>query len=189
MGAMSKSTISVRKFSYVPKVTGSRICPKESDDPPPTPEKDRLGCSHSRGMRRRLKVSTESMLRPAPPSTRVLVTATWQMVGVHNRGSAPEPTKLAGWSSELKVRPTSRAARPVGAPCRAETTPIWRANGLTWWLVGGVCEPPRKAATTGSIDVVVQPPGRIGRRRGGACCLPLVGPVAVLTAGDGERRG
>src|SRR3954471_18098970 len=120
----------------MPKVTGSRICPKESDDPPPTPEKDRLGCSRSRGMQRRLKVSTESTLRPTPPSTRVLVTATWQMVGVHNRGSAPEPAKLAGWSSELKVRPTSCAARSVGAPCRAETALIWWANGLMWRLVG-----------------------------------------------------
>src|SRR4051812_34261183 len=151
MGAMSKSTISVRKFSYVPKVTGSRIYPKESDDPPPTPEKDRLGCSRSRGMQRRLKASTESTLRPAPPSTRVLVTATWQMVGVHNRGSAPEPAELAGWSSELKVRPDPRAAQPRGAPCCAETALIWRANGLTWRLMGGTCKPPRRAATTGSV--------------------------------------
>src|SRR3954470_10880137 len=129
MGAMSKSTISMRKLSQVPKGTGSRICPKELDDPPPTPEKDRLGCSRSRGMHRRLKASTESTLRPAPPSTRVLVTATWQMVGVHNRGSAPEPAKLAGWSSELKARPTSRAARSGGAPCRAETALTRQTNG------------------------------------------------------------
>ena len=58
------------------EVTGSRICPKELDDLPPTPEKGRLGCSRSRGMLRRLKASTESTLRPAPPSMRVLVTAT-----------------------------------------------------------------------------------------------------------------
>src|SRR3954462_5930799 len=139
-------------------------------------------------MQRRSKVSTESTLRPAPPSTRVLVTATWQMVGVHNRGSAPEPAKLAGWSSELKVRPTSRAARSVGAPSHAETTPIWRANSLTWRLVGGACEPPRRAATTGSVDVVVRQPGRIDRCRGGACCSPPARPVAVLTASGGERR-
>src|SRR4051812_43018374 len=87
-------------------------------------------------MHRRLKVSTESTLRPAPPSTRVLVTATWQMVGVHNRGSAPEPVELAGWSSELKVRPAPCAAQSREAPCRAETALIWRANSLTWRLVG-----------------------------------------------------
>src|SRR4051812_11177859 len=105
-------------------------------------------------MQRRLKVSTESTLRPAPPSTRVLVTATWQMVGVHNRGSAPETAKLVGWSSELKVRSSSRAARSEEAPCCAETVLTRQANGLTWRLVGGACEPPRRAATTGGVDVV-----------------------------------
>src|SRR3954465_12128840 len=139
-------------------------------------------------MWRRLKVSTESTMRPTPPSTRVLVTATWQMVGVHNRGSAPEPTKLAGWSSELKVRPTSRAARSGGAPCRAETALIRRANGLTWRLVGGACEPPRRAATTGCVDVAVRSPCRIGGCWGGACRSFPAGPVVVLTTGDGGRR-
>src|SRR4051812_13095756 len=112
-------------------------------------------------MQRRLKVSAESTLRPAPPSTRVLVTATWQMVGLHNRGSALEPTKLVGWSSELKVRPPSRTARSGGAPCRAETVLTRPAKGLTWRLVGGACEPPRRAATTGDVDVVAQPPCRV----------------------------
>src|SRR3954467_8246138 len=105
------------------------------DDPPPTPEKGRLGCSRSSGMRRRLKASTESTLRPAPPSMRALVMATWQMVGVHNMGSTPELAELEGWSSELKVRPALRAARSGGAPCRVETALTRRTNGLTWRLV------------------------------------------------------
>src|SRR3954462_9029893 len=115
-------------------------------------------------MQRRLKVSTESTLRPAPPSTRVLVTATWYMVGVHNMGSAPEPAKLAGWSSELKVRPTSRATWSVGAPCHAETALTRRTNGLTWRLVGGACEPPRRAAMTGGVGVAVRPSCRTDGR-------------------------
>ena len=90
MGAMSKSTSSVRKLSWVPKVTQWRICPRELEEPPPTPEKGLLGRSRSSGRWRGLKASTESTLRAAPPSMTVLVTATWQMVGVHSIGSAPE---------------------------------------------------------------------------------------------------
>src|SRR4051812_33960699 len=63
-----------------------------------------------------------------------------------------------------------------------------QANGLTWRLMGGACEPPRRAATTGGFDVVVRSPCCIGGCWGGACCSFPVGPVAVLTAGDGERR-
>ena len=88
--------------------------------------------SRSRGMQRRLKASTESTLRLAPPSMRVLVTATWQMVGVHSMGSAPEQAELEGWSSELKVRPASGAARSRGAPCRVEAALTRRMNDLTW---------------------------------------------------------
>ena len=57
----------------------------------------------------------ESKLRPAPPSMRVLVTATLQMVGVQSIGSMPEPVVVTGWSSELKVRSASGAAQPGGA--------------------------------------------------------------------------
>ena len=71
-----KSTSSVRKLLLVPKVTGSRICPKEAVEPAPTPEKGLLGRSRSSGTWRRLKASIEGTLRPAPPSMRVLVTAT-----------------------------------------------------------------------------------------------------------------
>src|SRR3954467_12132933 len=110
------------------------------------------------------------------------------MVGVHNMGSAPEPAKLAGWSSELKARPTSRATWSMGAPCRVEPAPTRRENGLTWRLVGGACEPPRRAATTGCVDVGVRSPCRIGGWWGGACRSLPTGPVAVLTAGDGGRR-
>ena len=93
---MSKSISSVRKLSQVPKVTGRRICPKEVVEPAPTPEKGLLGWSRSSGTWRRLKASTESMLRSVPPSMRVLVTATWQMVGVHSIGSAPKQAVLEG---------------------------------------------------------------------------------------------
>src|SRR3954466_16001882 len=110
------------------------------------------------------------------------------MVGVHNRGSAPEPTRLVGWSSELKVRPTSRAARSGGAPYRAETVLTRWAKGLTWRLVGGACEPPRRAATTGGVDVAVQSLCRVGGCWGGACRSFPAGPVAVLMADDGGQR-
>ena len=68
------------------------------------PKKGRLGRSRSGGMWRRLKASIESTLRHEPPLMRVLVMATWQMVGVHSIGSAPEQAELEGWSSELKTR-------------------------------------------------------------------------------------
>src|SRR4051812_47072897 len=110
------------------------------------------------------------------------------MVGVHNKGSAPEPAKLVGWSSKLKVRLTSRAAWSEGAPCHAKTALTRQANGLTWRLVGGACEPPRRAAMTVGVDVAVRSPYHTGRCWGGACCSFPAGPVAVLTAGDGERR-
>ena len=84
------------------------------------------------GMQRRLKASTESMLRPAPPSMRVLVTATWQMVGVHSMGSAPEQAELEGWSSELKASRAYGSDRSHGAPCRVEAAPTQQMNGLTW---------------------------------------------------------
>ena len=71
-----------------------------------------------------MKASTKSTLRLAPPSMRVLVTATWQMVCVQSMGSAPEQAELEGWSSELKVRPFSGAARSRGAPYRVEAAPI-----------------------------------------------------------------
>ena len=35
-----------------------------------------------------------------------------------------------------------------------EAVPIWRVNSLTWWLAGGACEPPRRAATTGGTGAV-----------------------------------
>ena len=70
------------------------------------------------------EVSMESTLRPAPPSMRVLVTATLQMVGVQSIGSIPEPAVDPGWSSEPKVRSASRVAQPGGAPGRLEAAPI-----------------------------------------------------------------
>jgi hypothetical protein len=48
------------------------------------------------------KISTEMMLRPAPPSMRVRLTATLLMVGVHKRGIVPTPLVEAGWSSSSK---------------------------------------------------------------------------------------
>ena len=47
-------------------------------------------------------------------------------------GSAPEQAELEGWSSELKVRPVSGAARSRRAPCRVEAALTRRMNGLTW---------------------------------------------------------
>ena len=83
------------------------------------------------GMWSKLKASTESMLSLAPPSMRVLVTATLQMVGVQSIGSAHEPAVVAGWSPESKVRSALGAARPGGAPGCTEAAPIWRKNCLT----------------------------------------------------------
>jgi hypothetical protein len=42
------------------------------------------------------KTSTEMMLRPAPPSMRVRLTAMLLMVGVHNRGIVPTPLVEVG---------------------------------------------------------------------------------------------
>ena len=81
---------------------------------------------------------------------RVLVTATWQMVGVHSIGSAPEQAELEGWSFELKAISALGADRPDGAPYRVEAAPTWRTNGLTWRPEGGACEPPRRVAATGA---------------------------------------
>ena len=83
---------------------------------------------------------------------RVLVTATWQMVGVHSIGSAPEQAELEGWSFELKARSALGADRREGAPCRMETAPTWRMNGLIWRPEGGACEPLRRAAMTRGTD-------------------------------------
>ena len=106
--------------------------PREPVELPLTPEKGLLGWSHSGGTWRRLKASTEITLRPAPPFMRVLVTATWQMVGVHNIGIAPEQAELEGWSSELKASLACGSGRSREAPCHAEVAPTWRMNGLTW---------------------------------------------------------
>ena len=96
MWAMSKLTSSVRKLSWVPKVIGRWICPRELEEPPPTPEQGLLCRSRSSGTWRRLKASIESMLRLAPPSMGVLVMATWQMVGMKIIGSAAEQAVLTG---------------------------------------------------------------------------------------------
>ena len=61
---------------------GEADLPQRVGPPPPTPEKGFLRLSRLGGTRRRLKASTESKLRPAPPLMRVLVTTTLQMVGV-----------------------------------------------------------------------------------------------------------
>ena len=66
----------------------------------------------------------ESKLRPAPPSTRVFVTATLQMVGMQSIGSILEPAVESGWSSDPKVRSASGAAQPGGAPGRLDVAPI-----------------------------------------------------------------
>ena len=63
---------------------------------------------------------------------RVLVTATWQVVGVHNVGIAPEQAELEGWSSELKASLAWGSDRSREAPYRAEVAPTWRMNALTW---------------------------------------------------------
>ena len=63
---------------------------------------------------------------------RVLVTATWQLVGVHSIRSAPEQAELEGWFFELNVRPVSGAARSGRAPYRVEAALTRRMNGLTW---------------------------------------------------------
>ena len=76
------------------------------------------------------------------------MTATWQMVGVQSMGSAPGQAELVGWSSELKVSLAGGSGRPRGAPCHVEAVPTRRTNDLMWWLEGGACEPPRRAATT-----------------------------------------
>ena len=78
------------------------------------------------------------------------MTATWQMVGVHNIRSAPQQAELEGWSFELKAKTALGIDRPEGAPYRMEAAPTWRTNGLTWRPEGGACEPPRRAATTGA---------------------------------------
>ena len=114
--------------------------------PPPTPEKGLPRPSRSSGTWRRLKASTESKFRPAPPSMRVLVTATLQMVGVQSIGSIPEPAVELGWSSESKVRSASGAAQPGGAPGHLQAAPIWRKKGLMWRSEGGAWEPPSSAA-------------------------------------------
>ena len=64
-------------------------------EPPPTPEKGLVGRSRLGGTCSRPNASAESMLRPAPPSMRVLVTAMLQMVGVQSIGSAPAPIVAA----------------------------------------------------------------------------------------------
>ena len=46
--------------------------------------------------------------------------------------STPKQAELEGWSSELKVRPVSGAARSGRAPCRVEAALTRRMNGLTW---------------------------------------------------------
>ena len=60
------------------------------------------------------------------------MTATWQMVGVHNIGSAPEQAELEGWSSELKASLACGSDRSREAPYRMEAAPTRRMNGLTW---------------------------------------------------------
>ena len=60
------------------------------------------------------------------------MTATCQMVGVHNIGISPEQDELEGWSSELKASLAYGSGRSREAPCRAEAAPTWQMNGLTW---------------------------------------------------------
>ena len=70
-----------------PEGEGRRICPRGRVKPPPTPEKGLVGRSRPGGTCSRPNASVESTLRPAPPSARVLVTATLQMVGVQSNGA------------------------------------------------------------------------------------------------------
>jgi hypothetical protein len=81
---------------------GRRTCPIGVVDPSVTPKNGRVGMSRWYGTCIFSKISTEMMLRPAPPSMRVRLTAMLLMVGMHKRGIVPTPLGEAGWSSSSK---------------------------------------------------------------------------------------
>jgi hypothetical protein len=66
--ATSKRTLSVRKFSAVPNVTGREMQPRGLTDTGPTPENGRDGWSFSIGICSFLKAARLMRLRAAPPS-------------------------------------------------------------------------------------------------------------------------
>jgi hypothetical protein len=69
--ATSKRTLSVRKISAVPNVTGREMQPRGITNIGPTPENGRDGCSFPIGIYSFLKAARLMKLRAAPPSIRM----------------------------------------------------------------------------------------------------------------------
>jgi hypothetical protein len=99
----SNRTLSMRKFSGVPNVTGSEIQPCGMTGTRPTPENGHDGWSFDIKICSLLKVARLMRLSAAPPSTRMWYSLILAMVGETCSESCLAPTMLLGQLVALKL--------------------------------------------------------------------------------------
>src|SRR6187401_603063 len=103
ISATSKVILSVLKLSSPPKVTGRVIFPFGLLLPGLIPWNDPVSSSSLSGICSFLITAEEIKLRPAPPSTNILVTLRLRIVGETNIGKHPTAVVRSGWSSRSKM--------------------------------------------------------------------------------------
>jgi hypothetical protein len=94
--AISKRTLSVRKFSAVPNVTGREMQPHGVTETGPTPENGCDGWRFPISIYSFLKAARLMRLRVAPPSIKLWYSLTLEMVGETSSRSCPALAMLLG---------------------------------------------------------------------------------------------
>jgi hypothetical protein len=139
--ATSKRTLSMRKFSAVPNVTGREMQSHGVTDTGPTPENGHDGWSFPIGICSFLKAARLMRLRVTPPSIKTWYNMTLEMVRKTSRGSYPAPTLLLG---------QSEASNPIGV-----STHLWCGAAFGARATAAISQ--RRVLTT-RLDVMAQEP-------------------------------
>jgi hypothetical protein len=140
--ATSKRTLSVRKFSAVPNVTGREMQPRGVTDTRPAPENGYDSWSFPIGICSFLKAARLMRLRAAPPSIKTWYNLTLEMVGETSSGSYPASAMLLVQSKASKLIRISTHLRCDAAFTSGAATAISRRGVLTTRLDVMAQEPP-----------------------------------------------
>src|SRR6187401_1967406 len=136
ISATSKVILSVLKLSSPPKVTGSVIFPFGLLLPGLIPWNDPVSSSSPSGIWSFLITAEEIKLRPAPPSTNILVTLRLRIVGETNIGKHPTAVVQSGWSSRSKMMGVPDHFRSLRDSTGGSAAFTSRTHCLSWrWEV------------------------------------------------------
>jgi hypothetical protein len=121
----SKRTLSMRKFSAIPNVTGREMQPRGVTDTGPTPENGRDGWSLPISIYSFLKAARLMRLKDVPPSIKTWYSLTLEMVGETSSGSWPALAMLSRQSEEsnpIRVSTHLRCGAAFGVGAAAATS-------------------------------------------------------------------